>query len=169
MGDLCIIDWYAALLFGEGMEDERAALELASVALLELRLLDNLLDHRIDTAYELASRPLGLWARMRTPNNAVRQVAQMQADGALLFENVSNAHKLLGDQYLARLYRIVARRFYLAEWDAAIARKLSVLESIYDKLAGQADTSRVEALEWIIIVLIAISIAVYFIPGVGSH
>jgi uncharacterized Rmd1/YagE family protein len=71
---------------------------------------------------------------------------------------VSNALKLVGDQYLARLYRMAAQRMRLSEWDQSIARKLQTAESIYQKLSDQASTVRLEVLEWIIIVLIAVSI-----------
>jgi uncharacterized Rmd1/YagE family protein len=81
---------------------------------------------------------------------------------------VTNTLKLLGDQYLARVYRLVSQRFHLEEWDASILRKLETLESIYGKMSDRAGTRRMELLEWIIIVLITISIAVSFIP-LASH
>jgi uncharacterized Rmd1/YagE family protein len=61
----------------------------------------------------------------------------------------------LGDQYLARLYRVASTRFHLSDWDAAIERKLQMLDSIYEKTVGRADAMRDGALEWIIIILIA--------------
>jgi uncharacterized Rmd1/YagE family protein len=85
-------------------------------------------------------------------------VAQVQADAAVLFEGVDNALKLLGDQYLARLYHVVSTRFHLPAWDAAIERKLRVLDSIHEKLATRANTRRFELLEVIVIVLILIEI-----------
>jgi len=80
-------------------------------------------------------------------------------DNAVLFEGVNNTLKLLGDQYLARLYRLVSRRFHLDEWDASILRKIQTLESIYQKISDQAAVRRMEVLEWVIILLIASSIA----------
>jgi len=74
----------------------------------------------------------------------------------------------LGDQYLARVYRLVSQRFHLEDWDASILRKLETLESIYGKMSDRAGTRRMELLEWIIIVLITISIAVSFMPW-ASH
>jgi len=92
-------------------------------------------------------------------------VAQLQVDNALLFEGVNNALKLLGDQYLARVYRLVSDRFHLAEWDTSILRKLQTLESIYEKMSDIAANRRLEVLEWIIIILTAVSIIVYLVPG----
>jgi len=84
-------------------------------------------------------------------------------DNALLFEGVNNTLKLLGDQYLARAYRLINRRFHLDEWDSSILRKLQTLESIYEKILDQAAARRIEVQEWIIILLIAFSIALEFI------
>ncbi len=91
-------------------------------------------------------------------------IGQLQVDSAVLFERVANTLKLLGDQYLARVYRLASQRFHLEAWDASIIRKLQTLESIYGKMTDRATTRRMEVLEWIIIVLIAISIAISFLP-----
>src|SRR5215471_12458558 len=95
--------------------------------------------------------------RLRRPGSTsadLQRIAQMQVDSAMLFEGVNNALKLLGDQYLARVYRLASQRFHLEEWDASILRKLHTLESIYAKIADRATNRRMETLEWIIIVLI---------------
>jgi len=86
-------------------------------------------------------------------------------DSAILFEGVNNVLKLLGDQYLARVYRLTAQRFHLTEWDASILRKLETLESIYQKISDQVASRRTELLEWIVIILIAIEIILPFISS----
>jgi len=89
----------------------------------------------------------------------------MQVDGALLFEAVNNALKLLGDQFVARVYRLASDRLHLADWDAGILRKLETIESLYRKVSDRASGARAEALEWIIIALIALEILFSFLPG----
>ena len=81
---------------------------------------------------------------------------------------MTNTLKLLGDQYLARVYRLASQRFHLEAWDASILRKLQTLENIYGKMSDRAGTRRMEVLEWIIIALIALSIAVSLFP-IRSH
>jgi hypothetical protein len=88
----------------------------------------------------------------------LRVIAELQVDNAVLFEGVNNALKLLGDQYLARAYRLASKRFHLDDWDAGILRKLQTLESIYQKVSDRAATWRMEVLEWVIIVLFVFSI-----------
>jgi hypothetical protein len=167
-GDVAIVDWDATLLAGEDVEDVRAVLEFANVELLEMRHLDQQLDDALDESYERLSRRgarLGFGPSARAD---LRRVAQLQVDNALLFEGVNNALKLLGDQYLARVYRLASARFHLTEWDASILRKLQTLDSIYQKLADQASNRRIELLEWIIIGLIAAELALPVLMRLGG-
>ena len=63
----------------------------------------------------------------------------------------------------------MTRRLVTFRMDASSRRKLETLENIYGKMSGRATTRRMEVLEWIIIVLIAVSIALSFFPGTGTH
>ena len=166
--DAALIDWHAAVLFGKDMDDVRSVLEFANVELLEMRMLDEQLDQALDQGYEALARRPRLLSLPGSHDKDTTHIAQLQVDGALLFERVTNTLKLLGDQYLARVYRLVSHRLHLEEWDASILRKLETLESIYGKMSDRAGTRRMELLEWIIIVLITISIAVSFFP-MGGH
>jgi hypothetical protein len=169
--DAAVIDWNAALILGPDEEDSLAVLEFANVELLEMRFLDDRLDDALDLSYSTLLRrekgtgrsPLGL---IVDPHRASRRrLAAFQMENAILFEGVNNALKLIGDQHLARLYAAAVRRFHMAEWDASILRKLHTIDGLYQKLADEQSGRRMEVLEWIIIVLIAVSIA---LPGVGK-
>jgi hypothetical protein len=154
--DATIIDTDAAILFDPEGEDVRDVIEFANTQLLEMRFLDQQLDDTLERAYEsLLARP----ARLRNPGLDLRGLARLQLDAAVLFEQVTNALKLVGDQFLARVYALASRRFHLAEWDVSISRKLQTIDGIYSKMTDRAATRRMEILEWIIIVLIAVSIA----------
>jgi hypothetical protein len=162
--DLTIVDWNATLLIDREGEDVRAVLEFANVELLELRYLDEKLDRALDQAHgTLSRRSWGLPRILGSYGADLRSLAELQVDNAALFEGVNNTLKLLGDQYLARVYRLVNRRFHLDEWDSSILRKLQTLESIYEKISDQASNRRMELLEWVIIFLIAFSIALEFV------
>jgi hypothetical protein len=168
--DVTIVDWNAALIVDREGDDVRAVLEFANVELLEMRYLDRNLDDALDRSYEaLTVRRGKALLRLGGFGADRHHVARMQVDSAILFEGVNNALKLLGDQYLSRVYRLVSQRFHLAEWDAGILRKLQTLESIYEKMSDRATNRRMEALEWIIIILIAISIILPFLPGGYGH
>jgi hypothetical protein len=158
--DLALIDWDAALLLHERPDAVRHVLELANVQLLEMRFLDGKLDRLLHAAYDVVSqrtflRPVFLSDSLR---EAMRRIAQRQVDAAILFERVSNALKLVGDQYLARVYRGASKRFELDAWHAANVQKLATLDGIYQKLHDRAVSARATVLEWIIILLIAAEI-----------
>lgn len=157
--DLTIVDWDAAFVLDPDPEDVRAVLEFANVQLLEMRWLDLQLDGAIERSYLLLTRRHG-WRRMLPSaiSADMHQVAELQLESAVMLERVSNALKVFGEEYLARIYRLAAGRFQLAELDATITRKLATIESIYQKLSDKAASVRMEALEWVVIVLIAMEI-----------
>ena len=166
--DAAIVNWHAAIVLDPSPADALAVLEHANVELLEMRVLDDRLDGVLERAYGLlaAQSRASLWPR---PSGAaaLRELADLQADASLLFEGVHNAIKLLGDQYLARLYRLASQRMHLPAWDASALRKIETAESIYQKIAGFQATRRMEVLEITIVVLILVSIILPFIGLAG--
>lgn len=163
--DMVIVDWNATLLFDSVADDVRAVLEFANVELLEMRYLDDQLDNALDETYKISSRQQ--WGRQMffgSSTSELRRIAELQADSAILFEGVNNAIKLLGDQYLARVYSSASQRLHLNDWDTNIIRKLKTVDSIYYKISSHQATQRLELLEWIIIVLIAVSTAISIMP-----
>lgn len=145
--DLAVIDWNGALFFGSEVEDVVAVLDFCNVELLEMRFLDEQLDDYLERAYDLLTKG-------KKGEADLRRVARLQVDSAILYEAVENALKLLGDQYLARVYSLASGRFHLPEWNSSIRRKLDTLDSIYQKLSDQSAQRRSETLEWVIIALI---------------
>ncbi|MGE5232357.1 MAG: hypothetical protein ACM3NS_11490 [Deltaproteobacteria bacterium] len=167
--DLVVVDWNAALVYDPDPAETCAVLEFANVQLLEMRFLDAQLDSALERAYDTLSRAGRGAAVLRSYAPVLGRVAELQADAAVLFERVTNALKLVGDQYLSRLYRLVSARFHLSDWDASIVRKLQTIDGIYQKLADRATARRLEVLEWIVILLIGISILLPFLPGFRGH
>ena len=168
--DLTIIDWNAALMIGQAMDDVQAVLEIINVELVERRFLDHQLDQALEEAY--ATLTSKRWYATRWPGSMasyLRRIAGLQVDSAILFERVTNTLKLLSDNYLARVNRMASQRFYLQSWDISIMRKLDTLDNLYGKMADHAGNRRMEILEWIIIILIAISIVLPFIPGFPGY
>ncbi|MCB9915050.1 MAG: hypothetical protein H6828_07865 [Planctomycetes bacterium] len=156
--ELLLVDWLAAFLLGSATEDERLLLELATVELQQLHVLDARLLDEIEEANTLLARDHGLFEAFGAQRRELKHVASIQADDALVHEGIDNALKLFGDDYLARVYRTAAARFHFEAWDRSIQRKLEVLHSVYESLADQAAHRRSELLEWIIILLIAVEL-----------
>ena len=141
------------------------AIEFANLQLLEYRHIDNRLDDNLATAYSLVRPPggRGRWLHSwRMHGQSLRLLGELRVEATGLFERTSNVLKLVGDQYLARLYRMLALRFHLPQWEQNIQRKLEVLERTYQMLSDQGATLRAEGLELTIIALIALEIVLAF-------
>lgn len=150
--DIVLINWRGALIYGRDNEDTRAVLEFAQAQHLELQILDEQLDQYLEDASQISKR----WAfRTRADTSTVRQLS---IEASMLFEAINNALKLVGEQYLATLYDLSARRLKLPVLHETIERKLDVLNSIYDKIVDRQTARRQEIMEIIIIVLIALEL-----------
>jgi hypothetical protein len=157
--DLLVPDWASALLFDRDCDETLQTIEFANLQLLEFRHLDNRLDESLAGAYRmihpLVKSRLPLWRNYARP---LRALGELKVEANSLFERTGNALKLMGDQYLARVYRLLASRFHLEDWERNIQRKLEIAEGIYRVVSDQAAIYRTELLEIIVIVLIMLEI-----------
>lgn len=157
--DAALVEWQSAVVLDRDPADTLAVLEHANVELLEMRLLDRRLDALLDESYDALAR-LARW-RLWHPwlgRRTQRRLATLRADSAVMFEGVNNAIKLVGDQFLARVYRLASAKFHLPQWDASILRKLSTAQDIYEMIHDTRSARRMEVLELIIVILIAVEI-----------
>ncbi|MCA9291707.1 MAG: hypothetical protein KDA25_11310 [Phycisphaerales bacterium] len=166
--DLALVDWNSAILFDREPDDVLAVLQHANVELLELRVLDEELDAILDHADETLARLVRrrFWPTFEE-SRLLSRVASAQTDAAVMFEGVNNAIKVIGNQYLARLYRLAARRLDLPAWQSSVQRKLAATEGLYQKMSDAAAGRRMETLEWVIIILIAASMILPFVTSYG--
>jgi hypothetical protein len=159
--DLFVPDWAAAVLFDAdpACNETLQVIEFANLQLLEYRHIDDRLDVNMAAAYRLihaASRfRLPFWHSFDRP---LRVLGELKVEANDLFERTGNVLKLVGDQYLARVYSLLEKRFHLNEWETSIRRKLEVAEGVYRTVAGQVADRRMEFLELVIIILIAVEI-----------
>jgi hypothetical protein len=159
--DLVTLDWAAGFIADRNCADTLQVIEFANVQLLEFRHIDDRLDDRLEAAYRLirpSRRKHGLGTIWRTHAAAVRSVRELEIEATSLFERADNALKLIGDQYLSRVFDLASTRFHLPEWQQSIRRKLDTVGDVYDLLVQQSGGQRMEALEIIVVVLIALEI-----------
>jgi hypothetical protein len=159
--DLVTLDWAAGFVADRDCADTLQVIEFANVQLLEFRHIDDRLDDRLEAAYRLIRplaprrRALAVW---RPQAAAVRSVRELEIEATSLFERAENNLKLIGDQYLARVFQLASARFHLREWEQNIRRKLETVGDVFDLLIQQAGSTRTEVLEIIIVLLIATEI-----------
>jgi hypothetical protein len=154
--DLVLVDWAAAFIVDAEPAATLAVLEHANVQLAELKHLDSELDRGLDQVWTMLN-DRSLFRPFRLRSN-LRKLAELELEGAALFDGVTNALKLFGDQHLARVQRAAGRRFRIEDWEQSVSRKLSTLGSISERLESRQSQYRSEVLEWIIIMLILFEI-----------
>lgn len=157
--DLFVPDWAAAVLIDKECDETLQTIEFANLQLLEFRHIDNRLDNSLTVAYQLihslAQSRLPFW---RSHGRSLRVLGELKVEANGMFGRTENVLKLVGDQYLARVYRLVAARFHLQEWEEDIQRKLEVAEGVYRVVSDQTDTYRAEFLELIVVLLIVLEV-----------
>jgi hypothetical protein len=157
--DLVVPDWAAAVLFDRDCDETLQTIEFANLQLLEFRHIDDRLDSSLADAYKLINPLTHSWLPLwRSPARALRTLGSLKVEANGLFERTENVLKLVGDQYLSRVYRLLSARFHLEEWEQSIQRKLEVAEGVYQVVSDQTDTYRTEFLEIVVIGLIVIEI-----------
>jgi hypothetical protein len=162
--DLFVPDWAAAVLIDRDCQETLQAIEFANLQLLEFRNIDNRLDDSLASASRLLHPLTKSWVPFwRSYAQPLRFLGELKVEATGLFERAGNALKLVGDQYLARVYRLVATRFHLETWEQNIQRKLEVAEGAYQVVSDQAAGFRTEFLEVIIVFLILLEVVLAFV------
>jgi len=168
--DLAVIQWDSAFVFDtrEAAEAMENILEFANTQLVELRSYDARLDSELDEIYKWnlgRKQPHWLWGRRAVARRTDR-LRGLLVDIQELTDRSSNAVKIIGDAFYARLYRGAAQRFCLSDWQNQIEGKLTSVGDVYRLATDEAQHVRSEFLELIIIALIVIEILLV-IWGVG--
>jgi hypothetical protein len=160
--DLTIVQWDTAFIY-DRPESRRATediLEFANSQLLELRTYDARLDRELDVIYKLQTGSTAPSFRGRAESEKAAALRYMIVDVLELIDRSSNALKVVGDAYYARIYRAAAKRLGLAEWQRQIDAKLASVGDVYRFFSDQARSSRDLFLEWIVIALIALEVVI---------
>jgi hypothetical protein len=160
--DLAVVQWDAAFVYDrpEGGAAIFDILEFANTQLAELRTYDARLDAELDTIYALdPKRPTRRFGR-KDAQQAADRLRYLIVDIIELTDRASNALKIIGDAYYARLYRGAAGRLGLRDWQKQIDSKLQSVNEMYRFSTDQAQAARGEFLELIVIVLIALEIVI---------
>jgi hypothetical protein len=157
-GDLAIVEWNAALVVEEvPSRDEADILEFAVTQLLEMRFYDDLLDKRLAALYDDIERSKN--SVLRAPFAQIYQDASTRyIEFSEFIERVENSLKVVGDFYLATVYRAATRKFRLADWQENITRKMNLLAQVSSLLQGEVNIRRSHWMEITIIALIAFEI-----------
>jgi hypothetical protein len=162
--DLVLINWDNALLLEPSASmDIPDLLEFAHAQLLELRVYDQILNKELDAIYASISPGVRIpfWGIKRYEELAAR-VTRIIAELTEITEKVDNSLKVTEDVYYARIYAAAVNLFKVGQWEDDIRRKIALASRVYDMLYREIANRRTEALEVVIVLLIALEIVLFF-------
>jgi len=156
--DLVVIDWNSAIVLEpSGQRDIPDVLEFALTHLLEFRYYDDLLDHKLTDLYD--SIELGKNTLFRGDFAKISHEANSRfIEFSEFLERIDNSLKVVGDFYLAVIFRGAIRRFRIGDWKESLSGKMNLLARVSELLQGEVNTRRAHMLELIIIMLIVFEI-----------
>jgi hypothetical protein len=169
--DLTVVDWNCAFVYEpSSSRDIPDLLEIASAQLMEMRYYDALLDRELARIYDEIDHKRGRFRSLFRSNYGElrRQLTVLMLEVAEFTERVDNSLKIVGDFYLAKVYRAALHRFGIAVWQQSVDRKEALVAQIYDLLKGEVEHGRMFLLEVTVVFLIAIEI-VMAIPNLIPH
>ncbi len=166
--DSVIIDWNSAVIYEpKGDREIIDVIEFALTHLLEFRYYDDLLDRRLAELY--ASIEVGRQRIWRSQFATITTEANAKfIEFSEFVERVDNSLKVVGDFYLATVFRGALRRFRVLDWQESITRKMNILARVSELLQGELNARRSQLLEIIIILLIAFEIVSAMIKTTGT-
>ena len=164
--DLAVLDWNSAVVVEpSGVMDVPDVVEFALTHLIELRYYDDLLDEKLADLYTAIGRSERTVFRTNYARLS-REASALFMDITEFIERVENSLKVIGDFYLATIFRATVGRLRLHEWEENVTRKLELLARVSELLSAQASAHRGHLLEWIVILLIAFEI-IWALAGRG--
>ena len=156
--DLAVIDWNAAIVVEpSGLRDITDVLEFALTHLMEVRYYDDLLDKRLGELYDAieVKRKNIFGSRFL---NLSHEANTRYIEFSEFIERVDNSLKVVGDFYLATIFRALTKRFRLPDWEQSIKHKMNLLAQVSQLLQGEVNVQRSFLLEIVIILLIAFEV-----------
>lgn len=162
--DLAVVEWNSALVIEpSGGREIPDLLEFAVSHLLEMRYYDDLLDAKLQQLYDDIERKRGrsvFWSQKF--DEVYEDASARYIEFSEFIERVENSLKVVGDFYLATIYRSATRKFRLVDWQSAVMRKMNILGQVSNLLQGEVNNKRSHWLEIIVIFLIAYEIIATF-------
>ena len=156
--DLAVIDWNSALIIEpSGSMDIVDVIEFALCQLLEMRYYDDMLDEKLTYLYSaLEKKKFSMFQDYY--GKLSKEAAQIYLDISDTVESVENSLKVVGDFYLAKIFRATSQRLRFKDWQESVNQKLENMAQISKLFVSEANEKKNQLLEIIIIVLIAIEV-----------
>ncbi len=166
--DLTIIDWNSALVVEpSGRKEVPEVIEFALTHMMEMRYYDTLLDQRLTTLYDSIEESRARYFSNRFTALS-REASARFIEFSEFIERVDNSFKVVGDFYLAKIFRAAGEKFRIPEWEVNISRKIHLFSNLSELLQGEINVNRSLWLEITIVILILFELATTFLKFAHS-
>jgi len=162
--DRAILSWSAAILISpQHPSDLIELIEFAAVQVLELRFYDRELSRQMEKMYddiELADK-LFWYSKIRQYHSLMKILMRTQTEVSEIVEKVNNLIKVTDDVYYARVYAMALKVLRSQQWTESLNRRIGIIRENYRMLSDEVDVQHSNFLEWVVIILIAIEVALF--------
>lgn len=166
--DMVIVDWNSAVVVEpQGAMDVPDILEFALTQLLEMRYYDHKIERSLNELYVSMNSPMSLYKRLlgRELIKRSHEATRTYIDLTEFLERIQNSLKMVGDAYLATVFRSAIGCFRLQEWENAVNHKMTMLAQTSELIQGEANSQKAHVMELTVIALIAFEIIKSLIWG----
>lgn len=155
--DLLIVDWNSAFVYDTSKDFEVLdVIEFALIQSLELKAYDNYLDFIIQKAYgDLGRNKTRFMLKYR---NKLNDLLYVKLEITEVVDKVENSLKLVGEPFLAKIYSLTSKKFYLDTWKSSVRSKLNALENLYESLSVHVQNDIMLILEVLIVLLFVVDL-----------
>ncbi len=160
--DIVFTSSNVAVIFDETSFDVVDIFEILNMQFLELKFIDAKLDKTLQELYvpmENSSFPFSLFRTIPLLlESDSSKLNTIHLDSTIITERVELSFKFANDSYLVRIYELCVQKMFMNSYSRGIERKLKSIRDIMNDRRDRASTSRMEFLEWLIIVLISVDV-----------
>lgn len=166
--DLTVIDWNSAMVIEpSGLKEVPEVIEFALTHLMEMRYYDALIDQKLALLYDSIEESRARFFSNRFTSLS-RESSARYIEFSEFIERVDNSFKVVGDFYLARIFRAAGEKMRIPDWEENITRKLKLFSNLSELLQGEVNVNRSLWLEVTIVVLILFEIVTTFTKIAGG-
>lgn len=123
---LAVVDWEGAVLISaeENFASDLDLFIIGNYQLLRYRMLDELIDRRLQDAQRLINSKKRYWL---SADGLMHDLINAELSLLLDYDKIDQSILLIGDWYSGKLYRAITDEFYLQDWRANVKSKLETL------------------------------------------
>ena len=160
--DFTIIDFDAAFFAGGPHAEGWQILETMLVQHLKLRWIGEALNPLIDLGISYLRRPASFFPVSPVSHQELTNLDPFAGVITEMMMRVDNMMEISGGRYLERLHHVIAEKMKFEELDEILNSKLEYLGEMYQHLHDERAIISSEKLEWMIVILILISLLTSF-------